>query len=104
MRVIACAGEPLNPEAWRWAQTHLAGDGKWGYAVSYTHLDVYKRQAVTFAFPAAGVGLGLGFGLADASAFAALAEGTVFASAASLVPAKTGAIDTATSSELQRCV
>ena len=30
LRVIACAGEPLNPEAWRWAQTHLAGDGKWG--------------------------------------------------------------------------
>jgi acetyl-CoA synthetase len=25
LRVIACAGEPLNPEAWRWAQTHLAG-------------------------------------------------------------------------------
>jgi acetyl-CoA synthetase len=33
LRVIACAGEPLNPEAWRWAQTHLAGDGKWGYVV-----------------------------------------------------------------------
>lgn len=31
LRVIACAGEPLNPEAWRWAQTHLGGDGKWGY-------------------------------------------------------------------------
>src|SRR6201981_3685308 len=31
LRLIACAGEPLNPEAWRWAQTHLAGDGKWGY-------------------------------------------------------------------------
>jgi len=33
LRVIACAGEPLNPEAWRWAQTHLAGDGRWGYVV-----------------------------------------------------------------------
>jgi acetyl-CoA synthetase len=33
LKVIACAGEPLNPEAWRWAQTHLAGDGKWGYVV-----------------------------------------------------------------------
>jgi acetyl-CoA synthetase len=33
LRYIACAGEPLNPEAWRWAQTHLAGDGKWGYVV-----------------------------------------------------------------------
>ena len=33
LRVVACAGEPLNPEAWRWAQTYLAGDGKWGYVV-----------------------------------------------------------------------
>ena len=33
LKVIACAGEPLNPEAWRWAQTHLAGDGKWGYVI-----------------------------------------------------------------------
>jgi acetyl-CoA synthetase len=33
LSVIACAGEPLNPEAWRWAQTHIAGDGKWGYVV-----------------------------------------------------------------------
>src|SRR5437016_6824004 len=33
LRVIACAGEPLNPEAWRWAQTYLGGDGKWGYVV-----------------------------------------------------------------------
>jgi acetyl-CoA synthetase len=33
LRVIACAGEPLNPEAWRWAQTHLAGDGRWGYVI-----------------------------------------------------------------------
>ena len=33
LRVIACAGEPLNPEAWRWAQTYLAGDGQWGYVI-----------------------------------------------------------------------
>jgi acetyl-CoA synthetase len=33
LRIIACAGEPLNPEAWRWAQTHLAGDGEWGYVI-----------------------------------------------------------------------
>jgi acetyl-CoA synthetase len=33
LRLITCAGEPLNPEAWRWAQTHLCGDGKWGYCV-----------------------------------------------------------------------
>jgi acetyl-CoA synthetase len=33
LRLLACAGEPLNPEAWRWAQTYLCGDGKWGYCV-----------------------------------------------------------------------
>jgi acetyl-CoA synthetase len=33
LRLIACAGEPLNPEAWRWGQTHLCGDGRWGYCV-----------------------------------------------------------------------
>ena len=33
LRVIACAGEPLNPEVWQWTQTHLAGDGKWGYVI-----------------------------------------------------------------------
>ncbi|HLH08212.1 MAG TPA: acetate--CoA ligase [Terriglobales bacterium] len=33
LHYIACAGEPLNPEAWRWAQTHIAGDGRWGYVV-----------------------------------------------------------------------
>jgi len=33
LKVLACAGEPLNPEAWRWAQTHLCGDGKHGYCV-----------------------------------------------------------------------
>ena len=31
LKFIACAGEPLNPEAWRWAQTNLCGDGRWGY-------------------------------------------------------------------------
>ena len=48
LRVIACAGEPLNPEAWRWAQTHLAGDGKWGYVVDnwwQTELAVPRRYA-----------------------------------------------------------
>ncbi len=33
LRVLACAGEPLNPEAWRWAQTHLCGDGEHGYCI-----------------------------------------------------------------------
>lgn len=26
LRVLACAGEPLNPEAFRWAQQHITGD------------------------------------------------------------------------------
>ena len=33
LKVLACAGEPLNPEAWRWAQTHLCGDGEHGYCI-----------------------------------------------------------------------
>ena len=33
LKVLACAGEPLNPEAWRWAQTHLCGDGSHGYCI-----------------------------------------------------------------------
>jgi acetyl-CoA synthetase len=33
LRLLACAGEPLNAEAWRWAQTHLCGDGRWGLCV-----------------------------------------------------------------------
>jgi acetyl-CoA synthetase len=33
LRVIACAGEPLNAEAWRWAQRYLGGDDRWGYVV-----------------------------------------------------------------------
>jgi len=33
LKVIACAGEPLNPEAWRWAQKNLCGDGEHGYVV-----------------------------------------------------------------------
>ncbi|MCY7347471.1 MAG: AMP-binding protein [Pyrinomonadaceae bacterium] len=33
LKVLACAGEPLNPEAWRWAQTYLCGDGAHGYCV-----------------------------------------------------------------------
>ncbi len=31
LRLLTCAGEPLNPEAWRWAYQHLCGSGKWGY-------------------------------------------------------------------------
>ena len=33
LRYLTCAGEPLNPEAWRWAHQHLVGAGEWGYVV-----------------------------------------------------------------------
>lgn len=33
LRLLTCAGEPLNPEAWRWAHQHLVGNGAWGYVV-----------------------------------------------------------------------
>jgi acetyl-CoA synthetase len=33
LRYLTCAGEPLNPEAWRWAHQHLVGSGAWGYVV-----------------------------------------------------------------------
>ena len=32
LRFFTCAGEPLNPEAYEWAQRVLCGAGKWGYA------------------------------------------------------------------------
>ncbi|MCE2465132.1 MAG: AMP-binding protein, partial [Dehalococcoidia bacterium] len=33
LRLLTCAGEPLNPEAWNWAYKHICGDGEWGYMV-----------------------------------------------------------------------
>ena len=33
LRFLTCAGEPLNPEALRWAYQYLCGSGEWGYAV-----------------------------------------------------------------------
>jgi acetyl-CoA synthetase len=33
LRLLTCAGEPLNPEAWRWTYEHLCGNGSWGYVV-----------------------------------------------------------------------
>jgi acetyl-CoA synthetase len=33
LRFLTCAGEPLNPEAQRWAYEHLCGNGEWGYLV-----------------------------------------------------------------------
>ena len=33
LRLLTCAGEPLNPEAQRWAYQHLCGSGEWGYMV-----------------------------------------------------------------------
>ncbi len=31
LRFLTCAGEPLNPEAQRWAYQNLCGSGRWGY-------------------------------------------------------------------------
>ena len=33
LRLLTCAGEPLNPEAQKWAYEHLCGNGEWGYIV-----------------------------------------------------------------------
>ena len=33
LRFLTCAGEPLNPEAQRWAYQYLCGNGEWGYLV-----------------------------------------------------------------------
>ena len=33
LRFLTCAGEPLNPEAQRWAYQHICGSGEWGYLV-----------------------------------------------------------------------
>ncbi|MSQ06106.1 MAG: acetate--CoA ligase [Dehalococcoidia bacterium] len=33
LRLFTCAGEPLNPEALRWAYQHICGSGQWGHVV-----------------------------------------------------------------------
>lgn len=33
LRLLTCAGEPLNPEALRWAYQYICGNGEWGYIV-----------------------------------------------------------------------
>ena len=33
LRFLTCAGEPLNPEAQRWAYEHVCGNGEWAYLV-----------------------------------------------------------------------
>ncbi len=33
LRLLTCAGEPLNPEALRWTYEHLCGNGEWGHIV-----------------------------------------------------------------------
>ena len=33
LRLLTCAGEPLNPEAVRWTYQYLCGSGEWGYVV-----------------------------------------------------------------------
>src|SRR5580658_1428997 len=66
------------------------------------------NSAVTFVFPVAGVRFGEGLGFAGIAAGSAalvalvvVAAELLFASAASFVPAKTGAADTAASNKLQ---
>ena len=33
LRLLTCAGEPLNPEALRWSYEHICGNGEWGHVV-----------------------------------------------------------------------
>ena len=33
LRFLTCAGEPLNPEAQKWAYEHICGSGEWAYLV-----------------------------------------------------------------------
>ena len=33
LRFLTCAGEPLNPEAQKWAYEHICGSGEWAYMV-----------------------------------------------------------------------
>ena len=33
LRFLTCAGEPLNPEAQKWAYEHICGNGEWAYLV-----------------------------------------------------------------------
>jgi len=33
LRLLTCAGEPLNPEALRWAYEHICGSGEWAHIV-----------------------------------------------------------------------
>ena len=33
LRFLTCAGEPLNPEALRWAYQHICGSGEWAHIV-----------------------------------------------------------------------
>ena len=33
LRFLTCAGEPLNPEALRWAHEHICGSGEWAHIV-----------------------------------------------------------------------
>ena len=33
LRFLTCAGEPLNPEAQKWAYEHICGGGEWAYLV-----------------------------------------------------------------------
>ncbi len=50
LRLLTCAGEPLNPEAWNWAYKHICGDGEWGYMVdNYWQTETGGPCLATFA-------------------------------------------------------
>ena len=54
LRFLTCAGEPLNPEAWRWAYEHLCGSGEWGYMVdNYWQTETGGPCLATYATQAA---------------------------------------------------
>ena len=53
LRLLTCAGEPLNPEAWRWAYQHLCGSGEWGYMVdNYWQTETGGPCLATYPFMA----------------------------------------------------
>ena len=54
LRFLTCAGEPLNPEAWRWAYQHLCGSGEWGYmADNYWQTETGGPCLATYAIQGA---------------------------------------------------
>lgn len=56
LRLLACAGEPLNPEAMRWARNHILSDGgdPWGHVLdNFWQTEVASPLLATFPAMAA---------------------------------------------------